>query len=136
MLGPTASPHAAEPVEERYAALKSEVSTLREATAGLRTELDDIKTKVEKSKPNILQKYAPVGSALTAVLALGVSCYYYLHALDATRASLADNLVYTMQKDERSLVADFTSSKPGVSAANIIAQIQSIYIQNTLGSIP
>lgn len=41
-----------------------------------------------------------------------------------------------MQKDERALSADYASGKPEVTPANIIGQIQSVFVQRRLESIP
>jgi len=56
-------------------------------------------------------------------------------SLDTAHASLQNNLVYTMQKDERTIAADFFGGKT-TDTAPIFGQMQAVFTQRCLGSIP
>jgi hypothetical protein len=72
--------------------------------------------------------------ALLTLIALGVTSYLSLGQLQLTRLSVQNNLIYQMQRDERQVGADYAAGH--ASASDIFAEMQSVYIQNELGSIP
>jgi len=55
--------------------------------------------------------------------------------LRLARASLQNNLIYNMQKDERTIAAEFFGGKTDDTGA-IFAQMQAVFLQRHLGSIP
>jgi hypothetical protein len=55
--------------------------------------------------------------------------------LRTAQASMQNSLIYTMQKDERTLAAEFFGGRSN-DTAPIFAEMQSIYIQRNLHSIP
>lgn len=55
--------------------------------------------------------------------------------LNLTRRSLQNNLIYQIQKDERAIGLDFSSGR-SPETGPIFAEMQSIFLQRELGSIP
>ena len=108
----------------------------------LKSDLDSAIKDVEgRLRPGWLQKNAPVISAVAAVIALGVAAWYYVSQVGLTQQSLLtsqhslqNSLIYQMQKDQRAAVIDYSSGRLGPEY--IFAQMQSVYLQHELGSIP
>jgi hypothetical protein len=81
-----------------------------------------------------LKDNAIVISPLVTLLALVVTCIISVQQLGLTRLSLQNNLIYQMQKDERAIGSNYEA---GVgNAGDMFAEMQSVYIQYKLGSIP
>jgi hypothetical protein len=55
--------------------------------------------------------------------------------LDLTRRSLQNSLIYQLQKDERAIGSDFLSGRTQ-DTGPIFAEMQSVFLQWQLGSIP
>jgi hypothetical protein len=72
--------------------------------------------------------------ALLTLTALVVTSYLSLGQLKLTRLSVQNNLIYQMQRDERQIGADYAVGR--ASPSDIFAEMQSVFIQNELGSIP
>jgi hypothetical protein len=99
--------------------------------ASLETRLNE---NIERTRPRFFQRNAPVVSALAAVVSLGVVFWFYVTQVGLTQRQLQNNLIYQMQKDQRSAVMDYSSGHNGPEY--IIAQMQSVFIQRNLNSVP
>jgi len=75
-----------------------------------------------------------IGSIVT-LTALIVTIVVASCQLDLTRRSLQNNLVYQMQKDERTASAEFFGGKT-TETAPIFALMQAVFLQRKLGSVP
>jgi len=78
---------------------------------------------------------APILANLLTIVALVVTLMVSSRQLRLAQASLQNNLIYTMQKDERTIAADYFGGKTDDTSA-IFGQMQAVFLQRCLGSIP
>ena len=81
-------------------------------------------------KPETISAVANVGLALIGLVALMIAG----RQLTASNKSVQNNLIYTLQKDAREMGGKFADGKASVE--DILASMQSVYIQKDLGTIP
>jgi hypothetical protein len=103
----------------------------RNEISGLRGAME---ARIDGLRPGWVQRNSPGISAAAALLALLVGGWYYITQVGLTKNSLQNNLVYQMQKDQRAAIVDFASGRSGPEY--IFADMQSIFIQHNLGTIP
>jgi len=82
----------------------------------------------------ILAVASIVGNAIT-LAALVTTIFLSSCQLDLTRQSIQNNLIYNMQKDEREVAAAYYGGKL-LDTGPIFAQMQSVFLQKQIGSIP
>jgi hypothetical protein len=120
-------------IEARVTGLEAGLSNtdreMEARIAGLETRLPQLEARV----PNWIQRNAPAISAIVALFGLAVGGWYYAKQVGFAQRSLQNNLIYQMQKDQRAAIMDYGSSRSGPEY--IFAQMQSIFIQRSLGSI-
>jgi hypothetical protein len=90
-------------------------------------QLIDARFAQDKGWKNRLKTWAPIIISLIALAVAMTQAHY-------AQKNLQNNLIYTMQKDQRLAILDYASNRTGVEY--IFAQMQSIYIQQQQGSIP
>ena len=90
-------------------------------------QLIDARFAQEKGWKNLMRTWAPIVISVGALIVAMTQAHY-------AQKNLQNNLIYTMQKDQRLAILEYASNRTGPEY--IFAQMQSIYIQQQQGSIP
>jgi len=83
-------------------------------------QLIDARFAQEKGWKNLMRTWAPIVISVGALIVAMTQAHY-------AQKNLQNNLIYTMQKDQRLAILEYASNRTGPEY--IFAQMQSIYIQ-------
>jgi hypothetical protein len=83
----------------------------------------------------ILTNLLTVGALILTLVTSTRQLHLAQASLQTSQASLQNSLIYNMQKDERAIAAQFLSGTTN-DTAPIFAEMQSVFMQRQLGSIP
>lgn len=84
---------------------------------------------------SIVANIITVAALITTIVISSCQMSLTRNQIDLTRRSLQNSLIYQLQKDERAAGADFFNGT-AKNTNGIFAELQSVFIQRRLGSIP
>jgi hypothetical protein len=87
-----------------------------------------------KANPTVASAVTSMVVAVITLCTLIVTSINSSRQIELTRQSLQDNIIYQIQKDERTVAGEYTAGR--ARPIDLFAQMQAVFLQRQLGSIP